>query len=110
MNSYFFIPLIICIILTLFVFTFISYPCSEPKEPRNKVHFYVTKDFRYHDHLLLWLGKPKWNENVAEWVKGSIYVTCLHHEYGFKYYNLNPDDFANMKGGEIREVYLDFEH
>ena len=105
MDSYFFIPLIVCIILTIFVFSFVSYPCSEPKGQKNKVRYFVTKDNR----LQLWLGKPKWNENAALWDEYSRYVHFICNEYSFKYYKLTPHDFDDMKVGEIREVYLDLE-
>ena len=53
-SPYSIIPIIICVIVTLFVVSFISAPCSEPKGQRNKVHYYVTKDWSHTD---LWLGK-----------------------------------------------------
>ena len=108
MNSYFFIPLIICIILTIFIFAFISYPCSEPKK-QNKVRYYVTKDCKYYNHLQLWLGKPEWMDVDYSWMRRSRYVHLICDEYCFEYYKLNPKDFDDMKVGEIREVYLDFE-
>ena len=77
--------------------------------PRNKVHFYVTKDYRCFNNLQLWLGRPKWDKNDRLWIAHSPCVISLSLEHSFKYFKLNPDDFANMKMGKIREVYLDLE-
>ena len=65
------------------------------KEPRNKVHFYVKRE--HGNHFTLWVGKT---------ISSSYFVFA---DYFFKEFNLNPDDFADMKVGEIREVYLDLE-
>ena len=37
------------------------------------------------------------------------YVQCICSAPYFYRYNLNPDDFADMKVGEIREVFLNLE-
>lgn len=63
-------------------------------EPRNKVHFIVTKQERL---CLIVLNKSK------EWFH-------LCDEEDFIYWNLNPEDFADMKKGEIREVFLNLEN
>ena len=65
------------------------------KEPRNKVHFYVKRERI--NRFTLWVGKT---------ISSSYFVFA---DRFFKYFNLNPDDFADMKAGEIREVYLDLE-
>ena len=82
---------------------------AKDKEPRNKVRFFVTKDSNYTNRLKLWLGKPEWSENVVSWISRSKYVHFICNDYYFEFYKLNPDDFADMKVGEIREVYLDLE-
>lgn len=79
------------------------------KEPKNKIRFYVTKNNRYFNYLQLWIGKPKWVENYDSWVSSSVYVHCICNEYSFKYYKLNPEDFDDMKVGEIREVFINLE-
>lgn len=66
---------------------------QKDKKPRNKVHFIVTKQERL---SLIVLNKPK------EWFH-------LCDEEDFIYWNLNPEDFADMKKGEIREVFLNLE-
>ena len=78
-------------------------------EPRNKVRFFVTKDSNYTNRLKLWLGKPEWSENVVSWISRSKYVHFICNDYYFEFYKLNPEDFADMKEGEIREVFLSVE-
>ena len=79
------------------------------KEPRNNVRFFVTKDSNYTNRLKLWLGKPEWSENVVSWISRSKYVHFICNDYYFEFYKLNPEDFADMKEGEIREVFLNLE-
>ena len=83
------------------------------KEPKNKVRFFVTQEYGVHC-LKLWMGKPELSENLS-WVSRSDHVQflCDDFYYGnrnlFEEYNLNPDDFADMKEGEIREVFINLE-
>lgn len=79
------------------------------EEPRNKVRFFVTKDSNYTNRLKLWLGKPEWSENVVSWISRSKYVHFICNDYYFEFYKLNPDDFADMEEGEIREVFINLE-
>ena len=79
------------------------------KEPRNNVRFFVTKDSNYTNRLKLWLGKPEWSENVVSWISRSKYVYFICNDYYFESYKLNPEDFVDMKEGEIREVFLNLE-
>ena len=108
MTPYSIILIIICLIITLFVITFISYPCSEPKGPKNNVHYYVTKDYFY--KTALWLGKPDWDKDVCVWrgypLGHAVLVSLWYH---FEYYKLNLDDFRDMKEGDIREVFINLE-
>ena len=69
---------------------------AKDKEPRNKVHFYVKRE--YGNRFTLWVGKT---------ISSSYFVFA---DRFFKYFNLNPDDFADMKEGEIREVFINLEH
>ena len=78
-------------------------------EQRNKVRFFVTRDYRCFNNLQLWLGRPKWDKNDRLWIAHSPCVISLSLVHSFKYFKLNPDDFADMKGGEIREVFLNLE-
>ena len=79
------------------------------QEPRNNVRFFVTKGNNYSNHILLWLGKPEWNKNTVSWITRSKYVHFICNDYYFERYKLNPADFADMKEGEIREVFINLE-
>ena len=65
------------------------------KEPRNKVHFYVKRE--HENRFTLWVGKT---------INSSYFVFA---DYFFKEFNLNPDDFADIKEDEIREVFINLE-
>ena len=62
----------------------------------------------------LWMGKPELNEKMR-WVSRSdtVHFLCDDFYNGnrnlFENYNLNPRDFADMKEGEIREVFINLE-
>lgn len=65
-------------------------------EPRNKVRFFVkaVRDDMY------WLYiKDK---------KGNISFIGLDEDFN-NLWGLNPDDFADMKEGEVREVFINLE-
>ena len=78
-------------------------------EPRNNVRFFVTRGNLGGHPLVLWLGKPIWNEVKEEWEMPFRYVQCICSAPYFYRYNLNHDDFADMKIGEIREVFINLE-
>ena len=78
------------------------------REPRNNVRFFVAKQHGVYG-LILFLGKPTWDKNRLVWVSNKNNVKILATNFTFKYYNLNPIDFANMKAGEIREVFINLE-
>ena len=82
---------------------------GKSKEPRNKVRFFVTKENNYSNRILLWLGKPEWDKNIVSWIARSRYVHYICNDYNFEFYKLNPEDFADMKEGEIREVFINLE-
>ena len=82
---------------------------GKDKEPRNKVRFFVVKGCGIcSDNIELWIGKLKWDERTKRWIPstGSYF---LSPDCGFKNFNLNPDDFADMKEGEIRDVFINLE-
>ena len=64
-------------------------------EPVNRVHFYVRRERG--NRFTLWVGKT---------ISSSFFVFA---DWFFKEFNLNPDDFADMKEGEIREVFINLE-
>ena len=86
---------------------------SKSKDPKNKVRFYVTQDYGI-SCLKLWMGKPELNEKLL-WISCSEQVHFLcdgRHRVNqnlFENYNLNPNDFSDMKEGEIREVFINLE-
>ena len=67
---------------------------GKEKEPRNKVRFFVEKEVFY--SYFLYIGNKD----------GMCYI-CSNDF--FKKFGLNPDDFADMKEGEIREVFINLE-
>ena len=67
---------------------------SKDDEPRNKVRFFVERVI---------------SDNYFLYINGKDKQYPLASERLFKDFGLNPDDFADMKVGEIREVYLDLE-
>ena len=64
------------------------------EEPRNKVRFFVER-ITYHCHAL--------------YIKSNDGVCGITTVMAFKKFGLNPDDFADMKVGEIREVFINLE-
>ena len=79
------------------------------KEPRNKVRFFVVKGRDiYSDNIELWIGKLEWDKRIKRWIP-STGSRFLSPYYDLKDFNLNPDDFDDMKEGEIREVFLNLE-
>ena len=78
-------------------------------EPRNKVHFYVTCELNYSGEIIrtLWLGKPYYTKDKR--FASGIWSRILAVNGSFVGYNLNYSDFADMKEGEIKEVFLNLE-
>ena len=63
------------------------------KESRNKVRFYIRKTTK---------------GNILS-LKNKIGLLIISIDIEFEDFGLDPDDFADMKEGELREVYLDLE-
>ena len=63
------------------------------KEPRNKVRFYIRKTTK---------------GNILS-LRNKIGLCIISMDIRFEDFGLNPDDFADMKVGEIREVFLNLE-
>ena len=66
---------------------------KKKKEPRNKVRFYIRKTT---------IG------NTLS-LKNKFGLLIISIDIEFEDFGLDPDDFADMKEGELREVYLDLE-
>ena len=67
---------------------------GKDKEPRNKVRFFVEKEV--FNSYFLYIG----NNDVMCYICSNDF---------FKKFGLNPDDFADMKEGQIREVFINLE-
>ena len=81
------------------------------KESRNKVHFYVScEKIYYRDETIytLWIGKPYYTEHRR--FESNVCGRPLAVNASIAEYNLNYSDFADMKEGEIREVFINLEN
>ena len=67
---------------------------GKSKEPRNKVRFFVEKEVS--NRYLLYIKNKE----------GICYICS---DNSFKKFGLNPDDFSDMKEGDIREVFINLE-
>ena len=82
---------------------------SKDDEPRNKVRFFIVKGRDIcSDNIELWIGKLEWDKRIKRWIP-STGSRFLSPYYDLKDFNLNPDDFDDMKEGEIREVFINLE-
>ena len=68
---------------------------GKSKELRNKVRFFVEKEVS--NRYLLYIKNKE----------GICYICS---DNSFKKFDLNPDDFADMREGEIREVFINLEN
>ena len=83
---------------------------AKEREPRNKVHFYVTCEKNIISGKLtraLWIGLSKRNSQGG-WASSS-WGNILAVDGTLLLYNLCLSNFENMKDGEIREVFLNLE-
>ena len=83
---------------------------GKEKEPKNKVHFYVScEKIYYRDEMIytLWIGKPYYTEHRR--FKSNVYGRSLAVNASFAFYNLNYSNFTDMKEGEVREVFINLE-
>ena len=84
------------VIGAVFMLTMLSIAAmGKDKEPRNKVRFFVQKSNNIRA-LYLYNAKTRAHYKIA---------------YGgfLKEFGLNPEDFADMKEGQIREVFINLE-
>ena len=97
--------------ILLFIIIFIIQSIKIRKlsaKPKNNVHFYVTCEVTHYGGILrtLWLGKPSYKE--GEGFVSDMWSNILDVLPSVSY-KLNYFDFADMKNGEIREVFLNME-
>lgn len=77
--------------ISMFMMVCIGYAAKQ-EEPVNKVRFYVKARV------------DGWPFLCIQLKTGTLDVIAFSET--FAAYGLNPEDFADMKGGEIREVFL----
>ena len=83
------------VIGAVFMLTMLSIAAMcKVKEPRNNVRFFVEKEV--FNGYFLYIG----NKDVMCYICSNDF---------FKKFGLNTDDFADMKEGQIREVFLTLE-
>ena len=85
---------------------------GKSKEPRNKVRFYITYEVASRDKkryvYSLWMGKPDKITDLDLYTSSpKSYIIALDVKYNV--FGLNINDFADMKEGEIREVFINLE-
>ena len=90
-SIYCFITFILGAVFMLIMLTIAA--MGKVKESRNKVRFYIRKTTK---------------GNILS-LKNKIGLLIISIDIEFKDFGLDPDDFADMKEGELREVYLDLE-
>ena len=90
-SIYCFITFILGAVFMLIMLTIVA--MGKDKEPKNKVRFYIRKTTK---------------GNILS-LKNKIGLLIISIDIEFKDFGLDPDDFADMKEGELREVYLDLE-
>ena len=90
-SIYCYISFVIGAVFMLTMLTIVA--MGKDKEPRNKVRFYIRKTTK---------------GNILS-LKNKIGLLIISIDIEFEDFGLDPDDFADMKEGELREVYLDLE-
>ena len=76
------------------------------EKPKNKVHFYITRD--KDGQLYLYLGKPVRDSTnfIGDLTKGSIVLTGYH----FNKFGLDKNNYTKLKWeDEPLEVFLNME-
>ena len=92
-SIYCFITFIMGVVFMLAIYSIEA--MGKSKEPRNNVRFFVKKQTS-ENYLLFLKGKGKLCYFIVQ-------------DYFFKEFGLDPEDFADMKEGEIREVFINME-
>ena len=90
-SIYCFITFILGAVFMLIMLTIAA--TGKVKEPRNKVQFYIRKTTK---------------GNILS-LKNKIGLLIISIDIEFEDFGLDPDDFADMKAGEIREVFINLE-
>ena len=99
------IPLLFTGFIIAFVIVFYYERKIRRTEPRNKVHFYVTRE--KNGTLWLYMGKPIKKEHFYVICNYGIIIASLDR---FSGYGLDKNDYANLKWeDEPVEVFLNLE-
>ena len=79
---------------------------------KNNVRFFVTKERDNCEvSLMLWMGAPKWDNKRGVWVPSSMHNHYLSSGDRFlEEYNIDPNDFTDIKECEIREVFINLKY
>ena len=80
------------VVITFFALGLVTH-CKD-NEPKNKVQFFVKRISHGYYSLC---------------IKGKYRLRTIITELSLSDWGLNTDDFADMKNGEIREVFLNLE-
>lgn len=109
-SIYCFIAFVIGAVLMLMALAIAA--MGKDKEPRNKVRFYITYEVASGDKkryvYSLWMGKPDKITDLDLYTSSpKSYIIALDVKYNV--FGLNINDFADMKEGEIREVFINLE-
>ena len=99
------IPLLFIGFIIAFVIVFYYERKIRRTEPRNKVHFYVTRE--KNGTLWLYMGKPIKKEHFYVICNYGIIIASVDR---FSGYGLDKNDYANLKWeDEPVEVFLNME-
>ena len=99
------IPLLFIGFIIAFVIVFYYERKIRRTEPRNKVHFYVTRE--KNGTLWLYMGKPIKKEHFYVICNYGIIIASVDR---FSGYGLDKNDYANLKWeDEPVEVFLNLE-
>ena len=90
-SIYCFIAFVFGAVFMLAMLTIVA--MGKDKEPRNKVRFYIRKTTK---------------GNILS-LKNKIGLLIISIDIEFEDFGLDPDDFADMKEGELREVFINLE-
>ena len=79
---------------------------------KNNVRFFVTKERDNCEvSLMLWMGAPKWDNKRGVWVPSSMHNHYLSSGDRFlEEFNIDPNNFTDMKECEIREVFINLKY
>ena len=98
----------ILILYSIITILYITSVYVKINKTKNNVRFFVTKERDNCEvSLMLWMGAPKWDNKRGVWVPSSMHNHYLSSGDRFlEEFNIDPNDFTDMKECEIREVFI----